>query len=104
MFFKDGQKEEMACEGATVVEALIHAGDIESEKFRSATKQPRVWKRHKAILERHVCNSCSFQKEDCDFQSPQPSEDLEPCGGFILLAFLFENNLLDEGVLENCNE
>jgi len=96
MFFKDGQKEEMACQGAVVVNALVQGGHIEVEDLYAVAKDSQLWRKHKEALGRYVCHHCSFRAEDCDFQSPSPSEDLEPCGGFIVLASLKEDNLIDE--------
>jgi hypothetical protein len=38
---------------------------------------------------------------DCDFQSEIPSDDLEPCGGYAVLARLLENRLIDIVDLES---
>jgi hypothetical protein len=40
-------------------------------------------------------------KEDCDFQSISPSHDLEPCGGYMVLAGLIENRIIDIRELDN---
>lgn len=100
MFFKDGQKEEMACQGAQIVESLLRNSQLKAETIQAVMKDPGLWIKHKQTLGRSVCGHCSFRAEDCDFQSATPSEDLEPCGGFIVLAFLKEKNLINEHVLE----
>ena len=99
MFFKEGQKEEMACQGAQIVSSLVQNDHVEIESIASVVKDRRLWIKYKEILGQYVCSRCDFQKEDCDFQSPSPSEDLEPCGGFIVLASLKEDNLIDEYTL-----
>ena len=96
MFFKNGAKEEMACRGAQIVELLVHRNQVDLMKIPPLTKDPGVWKKHKEELGRYVCSQCAFRAEDCDFQSEQPSDDMEPCGGFILLAHLRENRLIHD--------
>ena len=99
MFFKEGQKEDMACQGAQVVSSLVEKEQIEIESIASVVKDRRLWIKYKEILGRYVCSHCAFREEDCDFQSPTPSADLEPCGGFIVLASLKEDNVIDEDIL-----
>ena len=100
MYFNGGQKEEMACRGAQVTESLVRNKQLDAETIQDVVKDPRLWKKHKKTLGKFICRQCSFRAEDCDFQSPTPSEDLEPCGGFIVLSFLKENNQIDEHTLE----
>ncbi|MFP3999651.1 MAG: hypothetical protein ACLFUN_07390 [Desulfobacterales bacterium] len=91
MFFAEDEKEEMACLGARVAAQLYENGLISAEKIRNAAKERSVWEKHRSDLGAVMCRACEFKKEDCDFQSPEPSDDLEPCGGYILLAHLLEN-------------
>jgi len=100
MFFKEGQKEEMACKGAQIAELLFHNKRVNLGKIPNFASDPQIWKKQQAKLEKYVCHKCSFQAEDCDFQSSAPADDMEPCGGFILLACLLESNLIDESALE----
>jgi hypothetical protein len=99
LFYKEGEKEEMACRGAQVVEFLVNHKIIDPGKI-IFTKNPQIWENQSAKLIKHICMRCSFQDKDCDFQSSEPSVDIEPCGGFILLACLMDNNIIDESVLE----
>jgi hypothetical protein len=100
MFFKEGQKEEMTCKGAQIAELLFHRKRVNLEKTPNFASDPQIWKKQQAKLEKYVCHKCSFQAEDCDFQSSAPADDMKPCGGFILLACLLESNLIDESSLE----
>jgi hypothetical protein len=100
VFFKEGEKEEMACRGAQIAEFLVNHKQVNPEKIIKFIKDPKIWEKQKAMLEKHVCLRCSFKAEDCDFQSSAPSRDVEPCGGFIFLACLMEKNIIDESVLE----
>ena len=101
MFFKDGQKEEMACQGALVVESLIHQGRISPDQLRLSVKDLQLCLKHKDTLTRYVCGHCPFMKEYCDFQSTAPSDDLEPCGGYMVLASLIENRMIEPRDLDN---
>jgi hypothetical protein len=95
LFYKEGQKEEMACRGALVVESLVQRRLVARKELSAAVKDRRSCLKHKDLLTRRVCRHCSFMKADCDFQSEAPSDDLEPCGGYALLACLIENRVID---------
>ncbi|MFO7972732.1 MAG: hypothetical protein R6U40_13420 [Desulfobacterales bacterium] len=95
MFYKDGQKEEMACQGALVIESLINQGRMFPEQLYLIVKDLQLCLKHKDTLTRYMCRRCPFMKEDCDFQSTAPSHDLEPCGGYIVLAGLIENRVIE---------
>ena len=100
IFFKEEKTEEISCRGARIIEFLVDSKLIDLTKVTALTKEPDLWKRHKEDLGNLVCSQCSFRAKECDFQSDEPSDDLEPCGGFILLAHLKENNLIKEPDLE----
>ena len=101
MFYKDGQKEGMACQGALVVESLVNQRLISKEQVYLSIKDYQLCLKHKDTLTRYVCRQCPFMKEDCDFQSTSPSDDLEPCGGYMVLAGLIENRVIDPRDLDN---
>ena len=101
VFYKEGQKQEMACQGALVVESLVNKKLISREQVYSSVKDCRFYLKHKDTLTRYVCLRCPFMKEDCDFQSTAPSHDLEPCGGYTVLACLIENRVIDPGDMDN---
>ena len=97
-FFRENQKEEMACRGAWVVEVLVKRRRLKSENLPQEGKDPYLWEQHDADLERNVCQYCPFRAEDCDFQSIKQLSSPEPCGGYILLCLLKQNgsiNLID---------
>ena len=104
IFFKEGEVEEFSCHGARIIEFLVDRKLIDLTKIPALTKAPDLWNKHKEDLGNRVCRRCSFRAKDCDFQSDEPSDDLEPCGGFILLAHLKENNLINEPDLEHSCE
>ncbi len=95
MFYKEGQKQEMACQGALVVGSLVDQRRISSEQLCLSVKDRQICLKHKDTLTRYVCRRCPFMKEDCDFQSNSPSDDLEPCGGYMVLAGLIENRVIE---------
>jgi hypothetical protein len=99
-FFKDGEKEEMTCRGAEVLDSLVKSKQIDIMTIPPLIKQPGLWKKHKETLGVYLCSHCYFRAEDCDFQSEAPSDDMEPCGGFILIAHLRANGLIQESDLE----
>jgi hypothetical protein len=101
MFYKDGQKEEMACQGARVAAALVKRGRISVKQLGLCVKDYAFYLKYKDTLTRYVCRQCPFMKDDCDFQSSSPSHDLEPCGGYVVLAALIEDRLIDSRDLDN---
>ncbi|MDQ1331027.1 MAG: hypothetical protein QG578_1292 [Thermodesulfobacteriota bacterium] len=104
IFFKEGQKEEMTCRGAEVIEKLVLLGHINTAGLPVFEKEPGLWRKYANLLGKRVCATCSFMAEDCDFMSETPEAgsdaDIEPCGGFILLALLMENGLIGMPALE----
>ena len=101
MFFVAGEKEEMACLGARVAERLLAAGRIDAAHVNAAEKNRSVWEARRQDLGEILCGKCEFRAEDCDFQSPHPADDLEPCGGYIVLAHLLENRIIDPADIED---
>ena len=101
MFYKQGQKEEMACQGLRVIKILVESRQLSEENLQLGPKDRQLWTKHRRTLTVHVCNHCSFQAGDCDFQSPLCSEGMEPCGGYIVLSLLLENDLISPTMLES---
>lgn len=94
MFFKEGEKEDLACQGARVVEQLVERRKLDIAELPRDGKDPRLWKKHDAVLDASLCQHCLFKREDCDFQSESPPPHAEPCGGYMLLALLKENSII----------
>ena len=94
IFFREGEKEDMACQGALAAWELVRRGKIKINDITVAGKDPLLWKNRSRVLE-PVCAACPFRKEDCDFRSENPLENCEPCGGYILLCLLHEKKLID---------
>lgn len=104
MFYKEGQKEEMACRGAEIAEQLVLHKYIHPEELPRFKKDFALWEKYRQILGRSVCAACLFREKDCDFAAvahkTESKTDIEPCGGFIFLALLIENQFIDISTLE----
>jgi hypothetical protein len=93
-FYREGEKEELACQGAQAVEQLLKKGLLSRDQFRQYKKDPdRRWIRD-PLLDQRICKPCPFRKEDCDFQSENPPPSSEPCGGYILFTLLKEKGII----------
>jgi len=103
-FYKPGKAEEFSCHGARIVEHLVNSKRIDLTKIPAVKKAPQLWEKHREDLGNLICSRCLFREKDCDFQSDECYEGLEPCGGFILLAHLKEFNLISEPDLEKICE
>lgn len=94
-FYRAGEKEEMACQGARVLAALVQSGRLTPEEFPgSAAKGRRLWQEEDKALERILCLPCPFADDGCDFHSSLRSAATEPCGGYLLLQLLKESGTI----------
>ena len=100
MFFREGQKEAMACQGAQVIYRWVSRGRLNPEVLTRYRKHPRLWEKRDAALAANICKYCPFRVEDCDFTSVSPPPDCEPCGGYILISLLKENGMITSEDLE----
>ena len=99
-FFRAGEKEEMACQGARVLAALVQSGRLAPEQFPgSAAKERRRWLEEDKALERILCLPCPFADDGCDFHSTLRSAATEPCGGYLLLQLLKESGTINDADL-----
>ena len=88
-FYRAGAKEEMACQGALVLAALVRCGRLAPEHFSApAEKEQRRWQEEDRALEGVLCLPCPFAVDGCDFHSALRSPETEPCGGYLLLQLL----------------
>ncbi len=88
-FFRPGEKEELACRGALVVERLVSNGVIEPSGLPGgAWKRADLWQEDDPLLEEMVCGRCAFRDGGCDYRAADRPVDAEPCGGYILLRIL----------------
>lgn len=84
-YFKPGNKEDLLCRGALVVEKLVQGQRLMPENFRGLNQEVPLTPGQEAGLEAAICTDCPFRAEDCDFKSAQPPPDCRPCGGLVLL-------------------
>jgi len=103
-FYKESQKEEMACRGAEVIKNLVMQQLIDPDTLPRFEKNGRLWRNYKKNFAKYICAPCPFRIDGCDFMSEAPDtadvERIEPCGGFILLSLLIENDFIDMSSLE----
>ena len=100
MFFREGQKEAMACQAAQVIQRWVSQGRLNPQVLTRYQKHPRLWEKRDAALDADICKHCPFRVKDCDFTSPSPPPDCEPCGGYILISLLKENGMIAPEDLE----
>lgn len=94
-FFREGVKEEMACQGGRVLVELVAQGRLAAESFPGVESKSRVrWEEGDRALERILCLPCPFAEDDCDFHSVLRSAETEPCGGYLLLKLLKEEGVI----------
>lgn len=105
MFYKEGEKEEMACHGAVIVQRLIKNQKLSPINFNKEPLGNGTCFKEDVDLLRLVCADCPFEAHDCDFRASSPPTDSVPCGGYILLYLLKSKKLLSvKDVEEICGE
>ena len=60
LYFREGEKEEMACQGALVLEKLVSGGYLSPEKIPPMKKKSEIWRKHDEVLENCICSDCPF--------------------------------------------
>jgi hypothetical protein len=88
-FYRAGAKEEMACQGALVLDELVQRGRLTLAQLpASGEKERHLWQQEDKELEKVLCLACPFAVDGCDFHSALRSVATEPCGGYLLLQLL----------------
>ncbi len=92
-YYKAGDKEDQACQGALQVDNLVRRGRIAIENFPHGSFEipPAV---HDPQLDARICAGCPFREKDCDFQAIPQIIDSLPCGGYRLLTLLMQQHVL----------
>lgn len=85
VFFKDGEKEEMACYGAVIAQRVVTYKNLSPPRVDQEPEKKDTRFQHDADLIRMVCANCPFEADDCDFRSSSPPPNPVPCGGYIFL-------------------
>ena len=92
-YYRAGDKEKQACQGALVLARLVRRGRLATQEFpRGAFMIPPA--KHDPLLDDAVCADCPFRAADCDFQAVPSRPDSSPCGGYRLLALLRQRHFL----------
>lgn len=100
-FFRAAAKEELACQGARVVERLVASGVLDPSVLPGRElKKDRLWQESDALLDETVCGRCPFRAADCDYRALDRPADAEPCGGYLLLRILREAGMVSADDLE----
>jgi len=87
-FYKPGKDNSPSCKGFTVIDELLKSGM--SLKFKQLVKKSS--KMTEESLKEALCLTCPFRKNDCDFIHEK--DDSPPCGGFIFLGKLVEEEII----------
>ncbi len=87
-FYREGVKEELICNGASLLEVLVNKGILSPGRLSAIAPEPAIFTRKNGLMEKVVCAPCPFLADDCDFRSADPPPGAEPCGGYRLLAML----------------
>lgn len=87
-YYKPSKNEDLACMGFLIVERMLKEGmDIPFDKSERildpATEETLI---------QNVCVVCPFYESDCDFVKQRGTS--LPCGGFVLLGHLLEENII----------
>jgi len=97
-FFKDGQKEDMACGAALVAAQLVVSGLLSIEVF-PGTEDIDDYPYDDRLLFELICRFCPFVHDGCDFRLPAPPADAVACGGFVLLGALYRTGAVTSDML-----
>jgi len=93
-FYREGEKEDMYCQGGYICFLLLEKNKLYSENIRLISGRIFDAHRNDEALFQLVCRHCPFIIDGCDFRSKEPPPDAVPCGGYIFLS-----NALDSGII-----
>jgi hypothetical protein len=104
-FYREGEKEELMCNGARLLEILLKKGTLSPEAAAGVRPGSCPASVRNGALDETVCRSCPFRPDGCDFQSQAPPANAEPCGGYILLNLLAGKGIVTTDMIaEHDNE
>ena len=99
-FFREGVKEELACQGGVLVESMVLSGRLRPETLPAREQAGCCSLFDDPLLEAAVCRICPFRVDGCDFRAVEPPPNSVPCGGYILLAILLESGTISRSEME----
>lgn len=89
-FFKGGKKEDSACQGFIFFNQYLNVERIE-DVYSIVRKEMSAWRLvDRSFMYRILCRRCPFLTGGCDFRDPEYQEESVPCGGYMVLAELWE--------------
>lgn len=89
-FFKGGKKEDKACQGLVFFNQYLNVERIE-EVYSIVGKEISAWRFvDRNFMYRILCRRCPFLIGGCDFRDPEYQGESFPCGGYMILAELWE--------------
>jgi len=94
IFFKDGEKEEMACHGAVIAQRFVKNQKIPPQYLDKELKKKEIRFEQDDDIIHMVCAKCSFETQDCDYRSSSPPKNATPCGGYIFLYLLKSKGII----------
>ncbi len=103
-FFREGVKEDLLCNGARLLEALVSKGVISPGLISDMKQPPAISVRDDRLLDEAVCAPCPFLADGCDFRAKGQPPDAVPCGGYILLALLAAKGIISMEVLRESED
>lgn len=92
-FFKSGKKECSACQGFIFFNEYLNRERIE-EVYSILRKGISGWRLIDRNFMYHIlCRRCPFLIGGCDFRDPEYQGESFPCGGYMVLAELWESGV-----------
>jgi hypothetical protein len=87
-YYKPSKEEELACRGFAAVRRLIEIG--KQIPFENSQRSPSALAGDD--LRKILCPTCPFYESDCDYILQEG--DARPCGGFIFLGLLLDDDII----------
>lgn len=85
-FYKESKNEELACEGFRFFERSFSPLPVDNTNKYNL---PETFK-YDSVLMDILCKKCDFLIDGCDYRDEKYHNKASPCGGFILLHRIME--------------
>ena len=103
-FYKESKNEELACEGFRFFERLLSSPvntpdkkpphlflrELNRSEWALVSAGNRCGGEYDSILMNILCKKCDFLVDGCDYRDEKYHSEATPCGGFILLNKILE--------------
>ncbi|MCX5871847.1 MAG: radical SAM protein [Deltaproteobacteria bacterium] len=99
-YYKPNRQEEERCRGYSLVRVLMKSRPQLISESSAEAFDPNF---KKTFLLNHICQSCPFYIEDCDFTSIEPPENCLPCGGLVFISNLLKHCRIEESDIRLAN-